>query len=244
MSREKNKAGAIVPAGRQIVVHVPDTKAAAAILNPLIRRANALVIKTDADYLNAFDDVRRIDAFLKSGMIQSIERHVKLLAEAHRSGVGLRDGFVHPAKRVKAIILAKRVAYAERKRIANEAKRERQEQRARERQVKDAEKVAKQLRARGDKSAAREIVEFAKNSPVSLPPAEDAVPKSEGSVTKPGYAYEILDPSEIPMKYRPIDESLIRADVNSFGLDADIPGVRVWEVKKEHSRMTAKGGSR
>jgi hypothetical protein len=239
-----DKTSAIVPAGRQIVVRVPDTKAAAAIINPLIRRANNLVIRNDEDYLGAFDDVRKIDAFLKSDMIQAFARHVKLLAEAHRSGVGLRDGFVTPAKKAKTIILAKRVAYAERRRKANEAKRARQEERARARQIKDAEKVAGQLRARGEKSAAREIVAFAKNSPVSLPPAEDAVPKTEGSVTKPVFLFEIDDPSLVPIKYRPIDESLVRADVNAFGLDANIPGVHVWEMKKEHSRTTAKGGSK
>lgn len=234
----------IIPRGRDIVVRQPDTKAATAILNPLIRRANSLVIRNDDDYLRAFDDVRRIDAFLKSAMIQAFVRHVQLLAEAHRSGVGLRDGFVSPAKKAKAIILAKRVTYAERRRIANEAKRSRQEERARERQIKDAQKVAAQLRARGEKSAAREIVEYAKNSPVNLPPAEDAVPKSEGSIGGSVFLFEIDDPSLVPIKYRPIDESLIRTDVNSFGLDANIPGVHVWEKKTEHSRTTAKGGSK
>lgn len=224
---------------QQIIIKTPETKAADGILAPLVKRAESIQIKTDKDFDAAWIGVQKIDAFLASEFIKEYEQHCANLAAAHKSAVVLRDRFVKTAKAAKQMLLQKRVAYSDAKEREARAAREREEQKAREQQIKDAEKIAKQLKKAGDKTAAKEVVDYAKNAPVTISRSEPAVPKTDGSVVKVVYLFEIVDPSKVPAKYRPVDESLVRKDVNAFGLDADIPGVRIWEEKREHSRPSA-----
>ncbi len=140
------------------------------------------------------------------------------------------------ALEVKRILGEKRVGYRERKKAAAEKIRARREEKLRLQQIEEAKRLAKRLEKEGDKRGAKEIVKAAEKAPAPSLPATSAVPDEEGFVETKSYGFEIETPEKIPAKYWIVDESLIRADVNNFGLDADIPGVRIFEITKEHTR--------
>ncbi len=97
--------------------------------------------------------------------------------------------------------------------------------------IEDAKKEAAEVK-KFDPQAAKAIVETAKAAP---PPsiAPRRVEDAPGFRTNTTYTFEIFDPDAVPMNYRPISEQLIRKDVNAHGLQANIPGVKVYEHKSQ-----------
>jgi hypothetical protein len=221
-----------------VALALPDQKEGDQQLTPLLKRANAIVIQTDADYTAAGVGMQKADAFLNSPIVAAFKKHAADAGAVHKQAVALRDHFVKGAQEVKRILGEKRVAYDQKKTREAEAKRIREGEKLRLQAIEEAKEVAKTIR-REDPQAAKAIVEQAKAAPAPSLPSRPAVPKEAGFVTTTTYGFEIEDPEKVPMKYFSIDESLIRTDVNNFGLDANIPGVRVWPIVKQHTRGAA-----
>jgi hypothetical protein len=220
-----------------IVVRNPNTKKGESAIAPIVRQAEAIVdIKNDREFDDAWKGVQKCDEFLRSPFIKELEEHATTLSKAHKQAVALRDRFVNQVKALKAMFLRKRVAYVEAKEAADRKRREKEAADLAAQQEREAKKLAKQLSKQGDEEAAQQVIAFAKEHVPIVAPAERVVPKTAGSVLKPVWRFEIFDESLIPIKYRPVDESLVRKDVNTFGVDANIPGVRIWPEKTEHSR--------
>jgi hypothetical protein len=226
--------------GKQIsnALVVPDHTEAERQLKPLVKRAREFVIRTDDDYAQAGVGMQKADVFLKSPIVAAFKKHAADAASLHSQAVAFRDYFLKGAQEVKKILGEKRVTYDQKKTREAEAKRIQEAEKLRLQAIEEAKEVAKAIR-REDPQAAKAIVEQAKAAPAPSLPSRPAVPKEAGFVTTTTYGFEIEDPEKVPMKYFSIDESLIRTDVNNFGLDANIPGVRVWPIVKQHTRGAA-----
>lgn len=203
-----------------------------------IQKAARLQIKSDADYLQFGVWMKRVDQFLGSPIVRDLREQAALTKQAHTHAVQMRDQFIREAKECKKIFATKRVIYRTEKETASEERRKKQEARLLKDTLREASKEAAKLRRAGDTRGAKEIMRAAENAIVSLPKG-DAVPVETGFVEATNYTFEIKEPKKVPDKYWVIDESLIRTDVNAFGLDAKIPGVRVYETKSEHTRKAS-----
>ena len=175
---------------------------------------------------------------LAGPVVQFFVKHAIDAANVHKQAVFARDQVKRRALEVKKAFGAKRVVYRSRKEAAAEKMRAKREEKLRLQQITEAKQLAKQLSRHGDKSGAREILRAAENAPAPSLPATAAVPEESGFVETKTYGFEIESPEKVPAKYWVLSESLIRADVDTFGLDANIPGVRVWEETKEHTRRS------
>jgi hypothetical protein len=151
----------------------------------------------------------------------------------------LMNSIVNPVKNIKEQFLAARVKYQQDKQRKADAKRIEDEKIAKARQIEDAKRVAADLKKEGAKEEARAVIEHAKTAPVVLAPAKPVVEKAQGSVMRTEYDFTIERPELVPAAYRAIDERLIRKQVNAFGLDANIPGVKVTARQVESTRGVA-----
>jgi hypothetical protein len=217
------------------IVKVPDVNAAQRILNPMIRAARD-PIRNDTEYLQAGEWMKRADAFLAGPVVQFFVKHAIDAANVHKQAVFARDQIKRRAVEVKRTFGAKRVAYRTRKEAAAEKIRARREEQLRRKQIEETKKLARMMASQGDPRGAKALLKAAENAPAPSLPTTAAVPEESGFVETKIYGFEIETPEKVPAKYWVIEESLIRADVNTFGLDANIPGVRVWEETKEHTR--------
>lgn len=215
----------------------PDPKSAEKRLFSLVKRSNEIVIRTQEDYDAAGLGVKLADEYLASPEIQAFKKHAADAGAVHKQAVAIRDRFVKGALNVKRILSEKRVAFDQKREREAERKRAEEAERLRLRGIEDAKKEAKTLR-RVDPEAAKELVEAAKAAPAPSLPSR-TVSAGEGFVRTTTYGFEIETPEKVPAKYWVIDESLIRKDVNNFGEEADIPGVRIWPITKEHTRPSA-----
>jgi hypothetical protein len=205
------------------------------LLSP-IERAAKIQIRNDADYLIVGEWMKRADQVLASPAVVALAKQAELTAAAHKHAVSMRNAVFHTLRACKKIFGEKRVAYRTRKEAAAAAKRERDEEKLRLKQIAEAKQIAGKMASNGDKRGAQMVLKAAMNAPAPSLPASSAVPEEEGFVETTAYGFEIEKPEIVPAKYWVIDESLVRKDVNTFGMNADIPGVRIWEVPKEHTR--------
>jgi hypothetical protein len=199
-------------------------------------RAAQMSITTDVEYLQAGEWMKRADAFLASEVVQAFVEHATDAARVHKQAVFFRDQIRRRALEIKKIFGAKRVAYRTRKEAAAAKMRARKEEKLRLLQLAETKQIARRMAINGDVRGSKILLKAAQNAPAPSLPATAAVPEEAGFVEKKTYGFEIETPEKVPAKYWIIDESLIRSDVNTFGMDADIPGVRVWEETKEHTR--------
>ena len=105
-------------------------------------------------------------------------------------------------------------------------------QRAQEAAEDPFEAALAQQEAEDAARAAQESLEAAKQSIRDIRKVEvvpDFVPKVTGSGSKTYTVWEFVvkDPALVPMKYRPIDESLIARDVRELKGECEIPGVKI-----------------
>jgi hypothetical protein len=217
------------------IVKVPDVNAAQRLLNPMIRAARA-PIRNDAEYLQAGIWMKKADDFLAGPVVQFFTKHAIDAANVHKQAVFARDQVKRRALEVKKTFGAKRVEYRTRKQAAAEKIRAKREEKLRLKQIEETKKIARMMASQGDPRGAKALLKAAENAPAPSLPATSAVPEESGFVETKTYGFEIETPEKVPAKYWVLDESLIRADVNTFGLDANIPGVRVWENTNEHTR--------
>jgi hypothetical protein len=216
-----------------------DTKPGERFLASIRRQAQDVQIKAitnDDDYQAVWEKVEKCDEFLDGEFVAGLEAQKKRLWDSYQFGLQQLKDFVEPVTAIKKGFLAARAAYAEKKERAAADLRRKQEDLAKKRQIEDARLLADNLRKQGAKEEAKAVVVKAKTTAPVLAPARPAVPKAAGSVTTTVYSFTIDHPELVPAKYRPIDESLVRKDVNAFGLDANIPGVTVTSHRQEHSR--------
>jgi hypothetical protein len=75
---------------RSTALVAPDPKEAERQLNPLVKRANEIVIRTDADYEAAALGVRKADAFLASPLVGAFKKHAADAGSVHKQAVALR----------------------------------------------------------------------------------------------------------------------------------------------------------
>lgn len=203
-----------------------------------IQKAARLNIRTDADYVQFGIWMKRADQFLDSEIVRSLREQAALTKQAHTHAVQMRDQFIRQAKECKKIFATKRVLYRTAKEEKAEEQRKAKEAKLLKETIREASKEAAKLRRAGDEKGAHAVMRAAENAIVSIPKA-DAVPVESGFVERTDYEFEIVEPKKVPRKYWAIDESLIRSDVNSFGLDAKIAGVRIFETKSEHTRKVS-----
>lgn len=203
-----------------------------------IQKAARLQIRSDVDYVQFGVWMKRADQFLDSEIVRSLRDQAALTKQAHTHAVQMRDQFIRQAKECKKIFATKRVLYRTAKEEQAETQRKKKEAKLLKDTIREASKEAAKLRRRGDTRGANEIMRAAENALVTLPKA-GAVPEEIGFVERVGYEFEIVEPKKVPRKYWVIDESLIRSDVNAFGLDAKIKGVRIFETKSEHTRKVS-----
>lgn len=223
---------------RTAIVKAPDIRQAEKALSPIVRAAQ-MVIRTDEDYLRAGSEMKRAAAFLAGPIVQFFVKHAIDAANVHKQAVYARDSLRRRALEVKRILGEKRVGYRTRRQAAAEKIRARKEEKLRLQQIEEAKRLAKRLEKEGDKRGAKEIVKAAMEAPAPSLPAGSAVPEEEGFVQTKTYGFVIEVPEKVPAKYWVIDESLVGKDVSTFGFDADIPGVRVFEKVKEHTRKAS-----
>jgi len=97
------------------------------------------------------------------------------------------------------------------------------------RHVDNAINQAAKLEEQGEHGKAAEVLQRASDAPA--PPVTTAGPPvsklKNSSVTK-RWKYEITDPQLVPREYCAPSDKLIKAQVDTFGDKADIPGVRVF----------------
>jgi hypothetical protein len=204
------------------------------------RKTRKVKITTAAQYSAAWESVQSIDAFLASPFIEGVKDQKTRLYEAYKYAGEQLDFFVKTAKAQKEALLAGRVTYqiaAERRASVFNA---RQNKIAQARAIQDAKLLAKKLRAEGAHEAAAAVIAEARRTTAIVAPFQ-GVEKSAGSVRTEYFDFEVTKPKDVPQKYWAIDESLIRKDVNAFGLACEIPGVKIWKARKEHSRKVKHG---
>lgn len=220
----EKKTTAIVPA---------DHAKALRKVNPMLEQVKAFVIRNQDDFEKLGELMVKADEFLDGETVKDFTDQAQRLATAHKQAVKWRDALVKPAQEVKRLAGDKRVEYMDK--IAREAERKRAEEaeRLHEKQVEEAKKEAAKIR-RSDPAAAKAIVQMAEEAPPPELPAFE-LEAGAGFATRTDYQFEITDRDAIPVKYYVLDESLIRKDVNAFGMNANIPGVRVWEKKKQYT---------
>jgi hypothetical protein len=216
-----------------------DTKVGDQFLAAARKAAESIVIRNDTDFEAVWARVVKCDQFLKGEFIGKAVAQKSRLYEAYKYQNDLVNSFVNPVKEIKDRFLAARVRYQQEKQRKADQKRIEDERIARERQIEDAKRVAADLKKEGAKEEAKAVIEHAKTAPVVMAPAKPVVAKAEGSVMTTVYDYVIENPVLVPLPYRPIDERLIRRQVNSFGVDANIPGVKVTSRQVESTRGVA-----
>jgi len=216
-----------------------DTKPGDQFLAAARKGSESIVIRNDAEHAAAWEKVVKCDRFLKGEFIARGMTQKSRLYEAYKYQNDLMNSFVNPIKEIKERWLAARVKYQQEKQRKADARRIEEEKIAKARQIEDAKRVAADLRKEGAKEEAKAVIEHAKTAPVVLAPAKPVVEKPKGSVMSEEYEFVIEHPELVPIKYRPIDEKLIRKQVNSFGLEANIPGVKVTAKQVESSRGVA-----
>lgn len=108
-------------------------------------------------------------------------------------------------------------------RLAAEA---REREAAERKRIEDAQ-IAEAAHA--EKQGEPEKAEVLASRPIVVAPSiPEPVKKVAGISRRKSWKYRIADKNLIPRKYWVLDEKKIRAQVNSLGMDAEIPGVEVY----------------
>lgn len=202
-----------------------------------IQRAARMKIRTEEEYRGLGEFMKRCDKFLASAVVRALKEDAKAAKAEHARACMVRDQFINEAKECKRIFGEKRVEYRVRRNALLEKARLKAIVRAQKEAERAAKKRARQLHARGEHRAAKELLARVKNMQLSIPAV--TVPKEKGFVEKISYEFLIVNREIIPRKYWSVDARKIKADVDAFGLDANIPGIEITQKKTEHTRKTA-----
>ena len=219
----------------------------------LVARVNALkVIKTKQEYDEAELDYKTLISNEKKLKIQFDELpEVIAYNKVYEQYQTLKSEFAASKKYLKNTpMLAydneqERIRVAEQNRLAEIARKEQEAETARlvaeQKKAYDAaEKLRKAAEKKGDEEAAERAREAAaaaaqtakeiKADAAMAPVPVVVVEKTAPSVTRRTVAkFEIVDASKIPRQYLKPDEVAIGGVVRSLKMNAQIPGVRVWE---------------
>lgn len=200
---------------------------ASAIADEMETFARSYVVKSDEDYANGADDLKRVKAKQKQledqrvSMTGPLNESLKRINEMFR---GPKDRLAAVENTIKRQLLAWQ-AEVERKRREEQARLDEAARREREKLAKQAEKAE----AAGKVEKAAELEERA--ATVVAPIVTTAPPKVAGVSARDVWKFEIIDPTKINASCMIPDEKKIRAIVTSMKGDAaDVigPGVRVW----------------
>lgn len=199
-----------------------------------------LKIDSPEAYERAGESMLKIDGFLKGPEVTALKVHAKDAKKVHAQAVELRDTFVDALDDMKKSFGDARIEYQTKIEEAEKKRAIAMGPKLHQQQIEDAKEHASAiLRSGGTKREAAAIVKEAEAAPIPQIAPKIVLEKTEGIVEKVSYTFTITDPALIPIRFRSIDESLIRAEVNSFGLETDIPGVEVKEEKKQFTRGAA-----
>lgn len=126
----------------------------------------------------------------------------------------------------EAVLKRKMVTWkSEQDRIAREEQRKADEKARKERER--LEREAAKAAAAGREERAEVLRERAEV--VVAAPVAPVAPKVSGISTRKAYMFRIVDASKVPDQYKVIDEKRIGAVVRALKMDANIPGVEVYE---------------
>lgn len=196
-------------------------------------KARAVVI-TDADTYAAACGLLLGIKDLRKKVADTFDPHVRRAFEAHRALVKEKAGAEAPLTEAERILKDSIVAYdREQERLRLEAQRKADEEARREEETRRLEQAAL-METEGQEFGDEAMVEEA-HALISQPvtavaaPVAKLTPKVSGVTLKKSYAFRIIDPTKVPNQYKVIDESKIRGVVRSLGMNANIPGVQVYE---------------
>ena len=208
------------------------------IVDGAVPQANALVIETQEDYLAAFE-LRKSFKSHKLMFVEGANVGIKLLDQAHAEACNIRNQVTQKLDEADRIVEKKRIEFKDKK--DREAKEEADRKQAELKQQQDADALehASQLTDAGEPEAAEAVIERAAATPAPAVYVPPAAPKSKGEVGRKKYHWTVSDESLIPEHYfmRILNTKTIKAQVDSLGLKANIPGIVVMEEKKESVRL-------
>lgn len=194
----------------------------------MLAQAQAIEVTTAGEYEEAAVVLQKLTAREKEVEARKAELWDPL-AKLTRNVQALFNPPLKVLDQAKKVVSGKMGAYAlEQRNIALAA-----QQRANQ-EAEDARQklLAKAERAADDGNYARAGVLEARAESVQAPTIESDIPKVSGIQLRERWLFEVVDPDEVPREFLMVDERLIRAEVNTKGSLAKIPGVRIWAALK------------
>jgi len=196
--------------------------------NKRLQRAQLYVIKSDADYEAASNELKDLTAFermCESGMEQSL----RPLADAVKKIRGLWKPTVEVATKARTIMKKHIADYLDKKEAARRLLQQQADTQARLERER-LEKLAVKADAKGyvDKAAT-----LAQQAAMTVAPVVRAdAPKIAGQSVREAWLFQIEDASLLPRQFLKPDEQKIRAYVNAMKAEASITGVRIYSEKR------------
>ncbi len=196
--------------------------------NKRLQRAQLFVIKNDADFEAASNELKDLTAFermAESGMEQSL----RPLADAVKKIRALWKPTVKVATKARTIMKKHIAEYLDKKEAARRLMQQQADAQARLERER-LEKLAVKADAKGqvDKAAT-----LAQQAAMTVAPVVRAdAPKIAGQSVREAWLFQIEDASLLPREYLKPDEQKIRGYVNAMKADAVIAGVRIYSEKR------------
>lgn len=214
-------------------VKLPDTTALAKQTGDVTKRASGLVVNDDGSLAHAGDFLRQIKT-VRNNIAETFDPVIEQAHKAHKTAIAAKKKFDDPLAEAEKVVKCKMGRYAddqERKRREEEARiRAEQAKLEEERRLQEAIELEKQ----GEKEQAEEVLAAPAPAPVVVLPS--ATPKIAGVTMKTVVNFRVIDPAKIPDEYWVLDESKIGGVVRALGMQANIPGVEVYETKQVAGR--------
>lgn len=189
-------------------------------------------VSSPEEYSAGADHLRTIKTFQKE-----VEDQRKLITQPLVAAQRNANAFFKP--------FAERLANAERRvkralvnwknkqdQIARDEQRKRDEEARKKRE--EAERKAREAREKGRHSRAQQLEETAAQTVAPIVTSE--APKTEGISVRKVTKFRITDESLIPRKYMDVNESKIRKVVQALGMEAEIPGIEIFQENEMAAR--------
>jgi len=190
----------------------------------ILREANAIVVRSDPDYEKASGMRATLKEFVKE-VKASYRPIIKAAKDAHTEALLQEKRKLEPFESALSGVEDAMTSYLEDKRRAEEERVEKERAKA--------EKKAARLEAQGKTERAEDVLAEA-DALTPIVPVTSALETGSREVID----YEIVNEDALPDAYvtRVPNRALIRATVNARGMDADIPGIRVFVKSALYSK--------
>lgn len=161
----------------------------------IVSRANALTVKSQAEYDGCADFLRAIKN-LKKQIDQTFDDPIKRAHEAHKAIVAAKKAHFDPLDNAERIVKQKSLEWfqEERRRVQEEQRRlDEAARKAEERRKAELEAQAKRHEENGNLDKAQERRDMAAEVVIQAPIAENRVEKAEGQAIKTVWRAEVTD---------------------------------------------------